>query len=53
MADYWRLNLSVQKAANYQLNKHMPSMINQFSGCAFTATSTINVFKSLEDLNDR
>ena len=33
--------------------KHFIAMVNQFGGCAFVATSAIDVFKNLGDLNDR
>ena len=32
---------------------HFIAMVNQFGGCAFIATSAIDVFKNLGDLNDR
>ena len=32
---------------------HFISMVNQFGGCAFVATSAIDVLKNLGDLNDR
>ena len=32
---------------------HFIGMVNQFGGCAFVATSAIDVFKNLGDLNDR